>query len=168
MQDSFDVTTIVFALLAIFVVWTLAPVAWMVISSLLTPVALTSLPPDQRKQMEAMMSRQGVGMGSSGATQICISPEAAKRDEPMVDPEGRCKPTKMSRSGNTTRFEFDCTTEGRRSVGKGESTVSANSITSRMDMTTTDARGTHTMQTESQMTYLGPDCRGLTPIGARK
>jgi hypothetical protein len=72
----------------------------------------------------------------------------------------------MSRSGNTTRYEIDCTTEGRRSVGKGESTVSGNTISSRMDMTTTDARGTHTMQTESQMTYLGADCRGLAPVGA--
>lgn len=125
---------------------------------------LASMPPDQRKQMEAMMGRQGAGGG--GTTQICISEEMAKRDSPMVDPDGRCQPTKMSRSGNTTRYEIDCTTEGRRSVGKGESTVSGNSISSRMDMTTTDARGTHTMQTESQMTYLGADCRGLAPIGA--
>jgi hypothetical protein len=125
---------------------------------------LASMPPDQRKQMEAMMGRQGAGGG--GTMQICISEEMAKRDTPMVDPDGRCQPTKMSRSGNTTRYEIDCTTEGRRSVGKGESTVSGNTISSRMDMTTTDARGTHTMQTESQMTYLGADCRGLAPVGA--
>ena len=104
---------------------------------------MASMPPDQRRQMEAMMSRQGMSMGGDGTARICISPEAAKRDEPMVDPEGRCKPTKMSRSGNTTRFEFDCNTEGRRSVGKGESTVSGNTISSRMDMTTTDALKTN-------------------------
>lgn len=32
--------------LAIFVVWTLAPVAWMLVSSLLNQIALTSVPPD--------------------------------------------------------------------------------------------------------------------------
>ena len=32
--------------LLVFVVWTLAPVAWMIISSLLNQVALTSVPPD--------------------------------------------------------------------------------------------------------------------------
>ena len=32
--------------LAVFVVWTLAPVAWMIVSSLLNPIALTSVPPD--------------------------------------------------------------------------------------------------------------------------
>ena len=129
---------------------------------------LASMPPDQARQMRAMMERQGVSMGGDGTARICISEEAARRDEPMIDPEGRCKPAKVSRSGNTTRFEFDCTAEGRHSVGKGESTVSGNGINSRMDMTTTDARGTHTMQTESQMTWLGADCKGLAPVGGAR
>jgi hypothetical protein len=30
-------------------------------------------------------------------------------------------------------------------------------------MKMTDARGRHTMQTESQMRYLGPDCQGIKP-----
>ena len=46
--------------LAIFVVWTLAPVVWMVISSLLTPVALTSLPPDLSPGQFTWMNYQGV------------------------------------------------------------------------------------------------------------
>ncbi|MEZ5619140.1 MAG: DUF3617 domain-containing protein [Rhodocyclaceae bacterium] len=126
---------------------------------------LASMPPEQRKQMEAMMGRQGMGMGSGGTARICISEEMAKRDTPVVDPEGRCQPTKMSRSGNTMRYEVDCTVDGRRSQGKGESTFSGNMVHSRMDMTTTDARGRHTMQTESQMTWLGRDCQGLAPVG---
>jgi ABC-type glycerol-3-phosphate transport system permease component len=32
--------------LLVFVVWTLAPVTWMIISSLLNQIALTSVPPD--------------------------------------------------------------------------------------------------------------------------
>ena len=32
--------------LLVFVVWTLAPVVWMIVSSLLNQVALTSVPPD--------------------------------------------------------------------------------------------------------------------------
>lgn len=126
---------------------------------------MASLPPEQRRQMEAMMNKQGVGMGPGGANRMCISEEMAKREGPMVDPDGRCQPTKMSRSGNTTRYEIDCMMDGRRTQGKGESTVSGNSIASRMDMTTMDSSGRHTMQTESQMTYLGPDCKGLAPVG---
>ena len=32
--------------LLVFVIWTLAPVAWMIVSSLLNQIALTSVPPD--------------------------------------------------------------------------------------------------------------------------
>lgn len=127
---------------------------------------LASLPPAQRKQMEAMMGRQGIGMGPGGATRMCISEEMARRDAPVVDPDGRCQPTKVSRSGNTVRYEIDCMMDGRRTTGKGESTFSGNSVHSRMDMVTMDASGRHTMQTESQMSYLGPDCKGLAPVGA--
>ncbi|MBL8502884.1 MAG: DUF3617 family protein [Rhodocyclaceae bacterium] len=127
---------------------------------------MAGLPPEQRKQMEAMMGRQGMGMGPGGAMRMCISEEMAKRDAPVLDPDGQCQPAKVSRSGNTVRYEIDCMMEGRRSQGKGESTFSGNSVHSRMDMVTMDASGRHTMQSESQMTYLGPDCKGLAPVGA--
>ncbi len=129
---------------------------------------MASLPPEQRKQMEAMMGRQGMGMGPAGATRLCISEEMAKRDATMVDPEGRCQPTKLSRSGNTVRYEFDCNMEGQRMVGKGESTASGNTIHSRMDATTMGSSGRHAMQNESQMTWLGADCKGLAPAGAAR
>ena len=127
--------------------------------------AMANMPPEQRKQMEATMARQGAAMSGGGAHRICISPEMAARDKPMVDPEGMCEPTKMSRSGNKTSYEFNCKSDGRSMVGKGDSTFAGDTITSRMDMTTSDATGKHTMQTESQMKYLGPDCGKLKPAG---
>ena len=127
--------------------------------------AMANMTPEQRKQMEAMMSGQGMpkqSMAGSG-TRICISPAMAAADNPMVDPEGRCEPAKVNRSGNKISFEFSCTGDGRSEVGSGESTVSGDTVTTRMDMTMTDARGRHTMQSESQMKYLGPDCQGIKP-----
>lgn len=123
--------------------------------------SLANLPPEQRKQMEAMMGKRGAGAG--GGTRICISPAMAARDKPMVDPEGRCEPAKMNRSGNTTRFEFNCTHDGRTTVGKGESTVTSDLVRTRMDMTVSDASGRHTMQSESEMKFLGADCQGVLP-----
>ena len=127
--------------------------------------AMADLPPEQRRKMEAMMEKRGPAMSGGGAMRMCISPEMAARDNPMVDPEGKCEPTKMSRSGNKTSYEFNCKTAGGSMVGKGDSTVAGDTITSRMDMTTSDATGKHTMQTESQMKYLGADCGGLKPVG---
>ena len=126
--------------------------------------AMANMTPEQRKQMETMMSAQGRSAGASGGgTRICVSPAMAAKDKPMVDSEGRCEPAKVSRNGNKTSFEFNCTGDGRTEVGRGESTVSGDTVTTRVDMTMTDARGSHSMQTESQMSYLGPDCQGIKP-----
>jgi len=96
--------------------------------------------------------------------QICISPAMAAKDKPVVDAKGDCEPTRVSRSGNKTSFEINCTTRGGTRVGKGESTVSGDKIITRMDLATTDERGNHhTMRSEIQMKYLGSDCKGITP-----
>jgi hypothetical protein len=126
--------------------------------------AMANMTPEQRRQMEAMMGGQGRPQGANGGgTRVCISPAMAAKDKPIVDSEGRCEPAKVSRNGNKTSFEFNCTADGRTEVGSGESTISGDTVTTRVDMTMTDARGRRSMQTESQMRYLGPDCQGVKP-----
>jgi hypothetical protein len=127
--------------------------------------AMANLSPEQRKQMEAMMGGRSMpAMGADGATRICISAAMAARDRTVADPQGHCAPAKIERSGGTVSFEFNCTSNGRTSVGKGKSTVSGDTVTTSVDATTTDAKGQHTMQSESQMSYLGADCQGVTPV----
>lgn len=127
--------------------------------------AMAGMSPAQRKQMEAMMGSHGMpAQGAAGTSRICISPAMAASDKPMVDPDGRCPPASVSRSGNTARFEINCKVDGRTMVGKGESTIASDSVMTRMDMVSTDSSGRHTMQSESQMRYLGPDCGGVKPM----
>lgn len=127
--------------------------------------AMANMTPEQRKQMEAMMGGKGMpGSGAaSGGMRVCISPAMAAKDKPMVDPEGHCEPAKVTRGGAKTSFEFHCVSNGRTQVGKGETTVSGDTVTTLMDMTTSDAKGSHVMHSESQMKYLGPDCQGIKP-----
>jgi hypothetical protein len=127
--------------------------------------AMASMTPEQRKQMEAMMGGQGMpGQGAGGGgMRVCISPAMAAQDKPVVDPDGHCEPTKMTRSGAKTSFEVHCAANGRTQTGKGETTVSGDTVTTLMDMTTTDAQGSHSIHSESQMKYLGPDCQGIKP-----
>jgi hypothetical protein len=83
---------------------------------------MASMPPEKRKQMEAMMAQHGVAMGAPGqamAVKVCITPEQAARDE-MPAREGKCKQTRTERSGNTLRFAFTCE-DG--SSGEGEYTL---------------------------------------------
>ncbi len=120
----------------------------------------SGLPPEQLAKMQAMM-------GPSAGARLCISPDMAAKDTPMVDPEGRCKPTKVSRSGNSTSFEFDCKQNGRSMAGKGVNIASGDEIKSVIDMTESDSKGSHKIHSESRMKYLGPDCKGIAPTMSR-
>lgn len=125
---------------------------------------MANMPPERRKQMEQAMGGKGIapiaGGGSPNASRVCISPEMAARDKPVAMPDGRCEPAKTQRSGNRIVFELNC----QGLVGKGESVITGDSVSSRMDMTMSDARGKHEMHMESRMNYLGPDCKGLKPL----
>ena len=78
--------------------------------------------------------------------------------------QGHCQPTDLVRTGEKTSFAFNCTSNGRTEVGKGESTITGNLVKSRVDMTMTDVHGSHTLQTQSEMKFLGTDCEGIKPI----
>jgi hypothetical protein len=131
---------------------------------------LSRLPPEKRAQLEAMMKEHGaLTMGTEGTTKLCISPEMASRNKPIVDPEGRCQPAKISQNGNHTTFEFNCDTNGTVMTGKGETTATGDVITSRVDMNTRKANGeSHTMHNESEMKFLGSDCGDVKPISLQK
>jgi hypothetical protein len=124
--------------------------------------SLGSLSPAQRSQMEAMLGRQAAA-GTGGGQRVCISAAMAARNKPMADPRTHCEPTSVNHAGNRTTYEFNCSSGGRTTVGKGESVASGDQVHTSVDMTVTDARGTHTMQSESQMSYLGGDCQGIKP-----
>lgn len=126
---------------------------------------LESMPPEKRKQMEAMMGSNGLPTpAAGGGTRICISAAMSTRKDPMVDPMSHCTPARTTRSGNTTTFEFNCTRDGKTTVGTGRNTINGDTATSAVEMTTTDAAGAHKMQMESTMKYLGADCQGIKPM----
>jgi hypothetical protein len=127
--------------------------------------AMANMPPEQRARMQAMVGNNGAGQGGSGGFRICVSPEMAKRNAPMVDKEGRCQPGTVTHSGNETTYEFSCNINGNASEGKGQVTAAGDVITNRMDMTSHAANGkTRVMHTESEMHYLGSDCGDVKPI----
>lgn len=128
--------------------------------------AMARMPPEQRKQMEAMMASRGASAAgmAGGSRRVCVSAAMAARDKPMFDPQGRCEPSKFSHSGNKSTFEFDCTSNGLGSAGKGETILAGDTISTSVDTTTTDAHGRHTVHSETRMKYLGQDCQGVKPL----
>ena len=121
---------------------------------------LAAMPPEQRKQMEAMMAQRGVRMAPSaggGMTiQMCITPEMAQRNGVPLQ-EG-CTMTGQQRSGKTMKVAFTCSRPP--SSGEGEFTfTSPEAYNSHMTMRTTAQGRSETTEMESAGKWLGADCR---------
>ena len=124
---------------------------------------LAAMPPEQRKQMEAMMGQRGMAMAPGGggmAVRVCMTQQMADRNEvPMQD---GCRITSQSRSGNTMKMTFACTDPP--SSGDGQFTfASAEAYTSRMTVKTAVAGRTETTTTEAAGKWLGADCGRIRP-----
>lgn len=131
---------------------------------------MAKLPPEQRKMMEAMMAKQGVALGSSGAggqtIRFCMSKEQAERSEPPADQNGNCKRETLERSGNTVRFKFTCSNPA--STGVGEVNISSDkaySMKMAVDTQGDSKRGPHRMDMQHQAKWLSADCGNLRPVG---
>jgi hypothetical protein len=93
----------------------------------------------------------------------------AKRETPVIDKEGRCQPVKLTRTGNQMSFEINCAVRGVTTTGKGVSTIGADTISTQVDMTTTNANSggkTQVIHSETQMHFVAPDCGDLKPPDA--
>jgi hypothetical protein len=136
---------------------------------------LAKMPPEQRKQIEAMLAQQGVGSpavkpgaapGQPAALRVCISKEAAARGD-IPDPEGRCRQDNLRRSGNKVNFDFSCTNPP--ATGSGEYVFTGDrAYTGRMLMNT--ERGGKKMSAEMQLSgkFVSADCGDVKPRDQRQ
>jgi hypothetical protein len=132
----------------------------------LVPAALAGLQqlmggmtPQQRKQMEATFGRAP----TSTVQRICVSPEMAAGDQPLLSQDVKCEPTAFNRDGSRVTFEFNCADQGRTTTGKGVSQLASERVATRIDLVTNDANGRHTWINQSEATYVGVDCGNLKP-----
>jgi Tfp pilus assembly protein PilV len=124
--------------------------------------AMANMPPEQRARLEATMKDR---FAANGAVRVCISPEMAKHNAPVIDKDGHCRPASQQRSGNHMSYEFSCETNGTLSTGKGESTVTGELVTSQMDLTMRGKDGkSHVTHSESEMRFVAADCGDVKPI----
>jgi len=125
--------------------------------------AMAALPPERRAQIEAM-TKGRLSDAISNNMSLCISPAMASADRPVLDPSGRCQPATVTRHGNKMSFAVSCASKDGQANGKGESVINGDTVTTVMDMTTSDAQGTHVLHTESQMVWRGADCGSVKPL----
>jgi len=131
---------------------------------------MASMTPEQRKMMQDMMGKQGVGIGAGGpggmSVKVCMTKEMVERNE-IPAQQGDCKSTSSPRSGNTMKFAFSCTKPP--SSGEGEVTfVSPQAYTSKMTVNTSASGKSEKMTMESQGKWLSAECGAIKPVGASK
>ena len=129
---------------------------------------MASMPPEQRKKIEAMMAQRGVQMGGPGKPMVvktCVTPEQASRDmrDEVPQHDSNCKQVSKSRSGNTMKFKFECGGE-RPSSGEGEYTfVSDKEMKGHVVVNTTVKGKPETMEMDNAGRWLGADCGDIKP-----
>lgn len=130
---------------------------------------LAAMPPEKRKQFEAMMAGQGMGLGAMGGgagkpmvVKLCLTAEQAARDE-MPQSDGNCKQVSQERKGNTLRFKFACGGE-RPSTGEGAYTFDNDKAHHGRTVISTTAQGKpERMEMTHQARWLSADCGAVQP-----
>jgi Protein of unknown function (DUF3617) len=124
---------------------------------------LARMPPEERKQMEAMMAQRGVrmapGAGGGMAVQVCMTREMIERNE--VPTRDGCTSTQQKKSGNTIRVAFTCTNPP--SSGEGEVNFTPESYTSRMTVKTMVDGKSESMVVDATGKWLKADCGSVKP-----
>lgn len=124
--------------------------------------SMANLPPDQRKMMEDMMAKQGVGIGPGGNTvRVCLSKEDVERDQPPQQ-EG-CTQT-AKRNGNVWQVSFQCKGPPPSS-GEGQVTlVSPTTYTGNFTLRTVNEGKPEQLQMGQNGKWLGADCGNIRPV----
>lgn len=126
---------------------------------------MASMPPEQRKQMEAAMASQGVQMGGKGV-RMCMTKEMVERND-VSAPQGDCRTTRQQRSGSTLKVAFTCSNPPSR--GESQITMKGNeAYTARTTITSTERGKTETTSMESSGRWLSADCGSVRPVAPPK
>jgi hypothetical protein len=129
---------------------------------------MAAMPADQRKQMEAMLAKGGMGSFNAGAgggisTQLCFTKEMLARGDEPYRAEGECTQTRTSASGGKVRFKFQCTKP--KSSGEGEFDVgSPESYGGRITVTSEERGKPQTMTINVAGKFVGANCGSVKPI----
>ena len=119
---------------------------------------MESMPPAQRKQMEAMMAQMGVSMGAkAGSVRFCITPEQAKANDVPVQDDGDCKNKVLSRSAKSMKVEFKCPdTQGTATVNF----MSPTQYETKIDATTSEGGQQRKVQQTLKSKWVKVSCGG--------
>lgn len=130
---------------------------------------MNNLPPEVRKQMEAMMKQKGVDMsGGAGDIKLCLSKESLDQNQWLAQKNGdkNCKTEIKSRSSNRWTWHSSCLDP--KSETDGEAVFnSPERYTMKMATIMTMNGETKTMNMTNTSNWLSANCGDLKPVSAK-
>ncbi len=159
------------------------PGLWQVDSKMASPDAATdnamsmvlqqlgNLPPDQRKQLEAMAASRGMAMptvAADGAVRVtaCVTPDMAARRQIPTGQPGECKSNNTPIAGGM-KVSFTCANP--KSSGEGKVLFSGDQAFNMQLAVTTSARGTpEQVNVTSNGKWLGASCPAPSTAAGQK
>lgn len=130
---------------------------------------MAALPPEQRKQMEAMMGSHmpTAAAGGGMAMKVCLTPDMAARNEVPRQTEGDCTTTITSRSASSMKMNFVCTNPP--SKGEGTYTFSGDkAYTAHMAIQSTRNGKSENTTIQGSGKWLSADCGTVKPMDTPK
>jgi hypothetical protein len=143
--------------------------------------AMAKMSPEQRKQLQAMMAQHSGGSAATaaarqgaeqfapgskpGAIRVCYTKELLARWEVPMHENG-CKGAIQQRSGNVTRYAFECAGPPP-STGEGTITFSSDTAYSSTMVIQRQAQGRpERMEFSSKASFVSADCGKVKPLQA--
>ena len=126
---------------------------------------MAKLPPDQRKMVEEMMAKRGVGSTPQGGTTVksCLTQEAVDRED-FGGQRGDCKQEVVSRTASAVSMKLAC---AGPPPSTGEATITIQSPTAyamKTVMNTTHDGKPVQMTLDGTGKWLGSDCGSVKPV----
>ena len=127
---------------------------------------MASMPPEQRKQMEAMLAKQGMSLSAAPSgvlAKMCITKDMVERSQMPVQTQGDCTSTTSNKTSAGMAFKFTCTSPP--SSGEGQYTFVGDSAYTMKMKINTPQQGKPVITTmDSSGKWLGADCGPIKPM----
>jgi hypothetical protein len=125
---------------------------------------LKNMPPETRRQMEAMMKQRGVDMsgGNMNDMKICLSKDSVDPSQWQRN-QGSCTTDYVTRSSSTWKWHTSCREPAAETDGEAYFT-SSDAYTVKTATTMTIQGQTRTTRMTLNSKWLGPDCGDVKPV----
>lgn len=130
---------------------------------------MAQMSPDQRKMMEEVMAKQGLGLNQQvNSVKVCISKEQAENLEIPQGQNQNCTQEIINRTTKSIKMKFDCKGLAETS-GEGEFTLtSPTAYTGKSVINTTVDHKADRMDMNQKGKWLSANCGEIKPITTKK